>query len=239
MPQGKPRAKAPRTNTAASAGNAALAPKVTVLRRKLGARDIGADGVTRLLDSVTDGAGRVRAFFGNGTAAAAFAPDTVPGMAMPEDLREISGATLAVLRADGPCRIALATGGAVDLVPAAAEWGLFAGLNCIFGFRLEETAAQVAEGLIWLAHHHGLEGALIVYRVPGDQPHAFSGALETVLIQAGVTLTVVLLDCPLPLGKPDSGPESHPYLAPAAPGQDRMTPPSPAPWRSRRGEGGI
>jgi hypothetical protein len=40
-----------------------------------------------------------------------------------------------------------------------------------------------------------------------------------------------------PLGKPGLGPETHPFLAPDAPGKDRMTPPDPDPWRAPLGEG--
>ena len=207
-----------------------------VLRRSLPAREIGAHGMTRLWDMVGDGAGRMRLFFGTGTAPAAFAPDGAPDCALPLELREVSGCTMVTVEAedDAPCRIALASGGTVEAAPSTAEWELFEGRNTILAFRLEETAEQVAEGLAYHAIHHGLEAALIVNRLPGDSA-GFAQALEAAL--AGVALRVVLVDLPLPSGKPGFGPENHVYLAPDAPGKDRMEPPAPDPWRAPLGEG--
>lgn len=247
---GKPRAKAlaKRADSPARKQGGVAPPGIMVLRRSLGMHVIDAGGVTRLLDVVSDASadgsrGRVRAFFGIGTAPAAFLPDGAPGAALPEEVREVSGATVVTLRGDGPLDIALTAGGVLSVQPVAAECGLFAGLNCILAVRLEETATQVAEGLIWHMRHHGLQGALIVNRVPGDAPAAFAGALQAALVGSdptgGESLTVVVLDCPLPIGKPEMGPENHPYLAPDAPGKDRMVVPDPDPWRSPLGEGLI
>ncbi len=197
-----------------------------VHHRSLGARDIGQDGVTRLLDCIALSDGRVITAFGSGTAPGAFVPDAVPGCALPLDLREISGGTLVVSQGPGP--LALVSGGQVALTPDAEETGLFAGLNTIFGFRHDESAAQVAEGLLYHERHHGLQGALIVSRLPPDA--GFAKALRAAL--RGSALTVVVLDCPLPLGKPDEGPINHPWFVPEAPGKDRMTAPAPDPWRS-------
>jgi sugar lactone lactonase YvrE len=80
-----------------------------------------------------------------------------------------------------------------------------------------------------------LQAALIVNRMPDpDAPEAFADALRAAL--EGIDLTVVVLDCPIPLGKPGYGPENHPYLAPDAPGKDRMEVPAPDPWRAPLGE---
>jgi hypothetical protein len=141
-------------------------------------------------------------------------------------LREISGGTLVVTGAPGP--LAMRAGGRIDLDPTLAEPALFAGLNTIFGFRIDETPLQVADGLIYHARHHGLQAALIVNRLTDGAD--FTRALIPLL--EGVCLRVVVLDCPLPLGKPDEGAVNHPWFAPDAPGKDRMTAPEPDPWRS-------
>ncbi|MDT8856106.1 glycosyltransferase family 2 protein [Paracoccaceae bacterium Fryx2] len=217
-------------------GSGRRAGGVQVLHRRLWMQDIHAGGVTRLLDAVAEPSGRLRLFFGHGTKPEAFLPDGAPGCCLPEELRDISDSTMVVARG-GSAVLALTDGGRITAQPAPAETGFLAGLNCILSFRLEETAAQVAEGLAHQARHHGLQGVLIVNRVPGDDPAGFAAELEAAL--AGFDLSVVLLDCPQPLGKPDLGPESHPFLAPDAPGKDRMTPPDPDPWRSALGEGLI
>ncbi|MGB8813172.1 MAG: glycosyltransferase family 2 protein, partial [Paracoccaceae bacterium] len=206
-----------------------------VLHRVLGMREVGFGAVSRLLDVVADGSGRVRAFFGAGTNPAAFLPDGGPGYARPEELREVSGSTIVVVPGDGaPLALGLVAGGCVEVSPVAAECGLFAGLNVVLAFRWEETAAQVAEGLIYHALHHGLQGAVIVARLPDA---GFVAALEAEL--TGFALRVVVLECPLPLGKPGLGPENHPYLAPDAPGKDRMEVPAADAWRSALAEGLI
>lgn len=202
-----------------------------VMQRRLEAREVGLPGVSRLLDAVVDDSGLLRVFFGNGTDVAAFLPDGAAGCALPLELREVSGAAMVVTRDQG-MPIALADGGRVVVEAVAAECDLFAGLNVVLAFRVEETAAQVAEGLIYHARDHGLQGAVIVNRMPGGE---FAAALAAAL--GDVALVVVVLDCGLPLGKPDLGPESHPYNAPDAPGKDRMEVPAADPWRSALGEG--
>jgi hypothetical protein len=198
--------------------------------RRMGGRAIGAGGITTLLDCVAEGA-RTFAFFGRGTAPGALAPDGAPGCRLPVELREVSGGTLAVFSGEGP--VALADGGRLELSAAAAETAWLAGRDCILALRLGESAAQVAEGLAYHARHHGATGALIVNRLAagGD---AFAAALKGAL--QGVAMRVAVLDTALPLGKPDLGPEDHPFLAPDAPGKDRMEKPGPDPWRAPLGE---
>ena len=193
----------------------------------MGAARIDAHGLTRLLDCVESPDGRVRSFFGAGTLPQAFSPDRHGDSALPEELREVSGATCVTTAGPGP--LPLADGTLFTVTPVLAEPELFAARNTIFGFRLEESPAQVAEGLIYHARHHALQAALIVNRAP-DNAAGFCSGLQTAL--GDTTLTVVVLDCPLPLGKADMGPENHPYLAPDAPGKDRMDPPAPDPWRA-------
>ncbi|WP_246831327.1 glycosyltransferase family 2 protein [Pseudotabrizicola formosa] len=197
-----------------------------MLCRSLGARDLGQDGLTRLLDCIQLPEGKVITTFGTGTHPAAFLPDGAAGCAMPLELREVSEAALVVTA--GPGALALTTGGRIEANPVPAEPGLFAGLNTIFGFRLDETPEQVAEGLRYHALHHGLQAALIVCRT--SDAADFACALRRRV--ADLALTVVVLDSPLPLGKPDQGPMTHPWHAPDAPGKDRMEPPPPDPWRS-------
>ncbi|MFN4153604.1 MAG: glycosyltransferase family 2 protein [Paracoccaceae bacterium] len=197
-----------------------------VVFRSLSARELEHDGLTRLLDCVQLPDGRVFTSFGTGTGPAAFLPDGAQGCATPLDLRGISGGTLVVTGAAGP--LALSSGATLALTPVPAEPEIFAGLNTIFGFRIDETPAQVAEGLIYHGLHHGLLAALIVCRTDGGA--GFADALREAL--GDIALTVVVLGSPLPLGKPNEGPANHPWFAPDAPGKDRMEPPAPDPWRS-------
>ncbi len=205
-----------------------------VLSRRMASREVGAGGVTRLIDAVAvpGTPARVLAFFGNGTQAAAFAPDAVMGCALPLDLREVSGAAMVAVVGDGPVELALSEGGRLRIEPARAEPELLAGLDCLLAFRLEETVAQMAEMLRYHATHYGLQGAVVICRVPPDDDLAAS--LKTAI--AGTALTVVLVEAPVPLGKPGLAAETHPILAPDAPGKDRMAAPPPDPWRAPLGE---
>ncbi len=205
----------------------------SVIWRSLGARAINANGLVRHLDCVRVADGRVFSFFGNGTSVSAFLPDRAGGSALPMELRDVSGAAL--ILSDGPGPLPLADDRLLAVTPVPAETELFAGLNAILAFRLEESPAQVAEGLIYHAGHHGLQAALIFNRMPdgGEDGAFFTGLLRAL---KDVDLRVVILDCPVPLGKPGFGPENHPYLAPDAPGKDRMEPPDPDAWRAPLGE---
>lgn len=190
----------------------------------------------RLTDCVRDDRGLVRAFFGSGTLPAAFAPDGGPGCAIPLDIRELSRGTMVVIAGTEPMRLALSDGNVFpDLHPAEAETELFRGLSCLLAFRFDETAAQVAEGLIWHHREHALQGAVIVNRAP-DQA-GFGAALEAAL--AGTDLRIVLLSGPLPLGQMGAVAETHPLSAPDAPGKDRMVRPEPDPWRAPLADGAI
>lgn len=201
-----------------------------VLCRALGGRRLDLPGLPLLVAAV-QADGQLRAFFGAGSAPEALAA-TAAGAAQPSEIRVVSGGVM--LRAEGPPRIALAGGGLLDLDPMAAEPELFAGLRCTLGFRLEESAAQLAEGLRHHARHHGMQAALVVNRLPDPAPEAFAADLRAAL--GDTALRVVLLQADVALGKPGLSPENHLYLAPDAPGKDRMTPPAPDAWRSPLGE---
>lgn len=193
----------------------------------------------RWLDAVgwdEAGTAQLRVFLASGTPAAAVDPEPRPGCATVTDRREVSGGLM--VAATGAPRLALAGGGALDLNPAPAEWGLLGGRNVLFGFRYAETAETVADWLLYHAHRHGAGGALVVNRAPPDDlaatPDHFAARLAARLPADGPP--VVLLESPLPLGKPGLGPETHPFLAPDAPGKDRMERPAPDPWRAPLGE---
>lgn len=208
-----------------------------VLRRPLVARLVG--GELALLGAVAepDDRGRLRAFFASGTDRAAFAPLPGPGHAEALEIREVSGGILYDARADGPVRLALAEGTA-DIPAQAQERAALAGRNVLLAFRLEEPPQAVAEWLAYHMRHHGADAALIVNRAPPETDHAaFADGLQAALEAEGLAPLVVLVEPDMPLGRPDRGPETHPFLAPDAPGKDRMTPPESDPWRAQLGEG--
>lgn len=212
-----------------------------VIRRRLAA---GAAGGLPLLDAVLcpdPGGARLRVFTRTGVTPDAFDPAPRAGCGQIHELREVSGAVMAVAEPE-PLRLALAAGDVVDIDPVPAEWDLLSGRNVLFGTRLEERAETVADWLRYHARVHGATGALIVNRAPEDSlagsPEAFADRLRG-LIAALPGLVVVILESPVPLGKPGLGPESHLFLAPDAPGKDRMERPAPDPWRAPLGEGLI
>lgn len=205
-----------------------------VIRRSLAT---AAAGGVRLLDAVTwdEGSGRAyRILTRGGTDASALAAEAV-------EVRDVSGALLiagAVLK-DQAVTLRLASGEALPVTAEPAEWDLLAGRNCLLGMRLEESADVAADWIRYHALHHGAAGAVIVNRAPPDSPAGsaedFAETLEEALTDCP-GLVVVVLESDVPLGKSGLGPESHPYLAPDAPGKDRMTVPAPDPWRAPLGE---
>ena len=219
--------------------------ELVVIRRQMQAEA----GTPALLDAVTwTEAGpngqqhELRAFF-----ATPSAPETIldpqpeGGMSVLER-RAVSGGVMVVAQMPtaAPCPLML-TDGPCEISPDAPDTALFAGLNCIFGQRLEESVDTVLDWLSWHEDHHGAEGAVIVNRAPPDSDAgtgaAFARALEQGMRARALHMAVAILESPLPLGKPDMGPESHPFLAPDAPGKDRMEPPAADPWRAPLGQG--
>lgn len=197
-------------------------------RRRLTTQEVGG---MRVLDAITWDAGDgpvFRAFFAQGTDAQALgvAADT-------ENAREVSGGMMIAGRGSPAGTILLPTpAGALSLAATSAETGLFAGLNAAVALRMEEPVETVADWLAYHATHHGLQGAVIVNRSP-DGGAGFATSLQSARRDGCV---VVVLDSSVPLGKPGLGPESHPFLAPDAPGKDRMEVPAPDPWRAPLGE---
>ncbi|ADE85328.1 glycosyltransferase family 2 protein [Rhodobacter capsulatus] len=129
----------------------------------------------------------------------------------------------------------------VEITPAAAETDLFAGKFCLFAQRLEESALTIADWLVWHHDQHGAEAALILDRSPPDSDAlhgpALAAAIARELAGRDRAMTVVVLSSDTPLGKPDHGPENHPFHAPDAPGKDRMEVPPNDPWRAPLGQG--
>ena len=220
-----------------------MPPPPRLIRRSLAAQTVAdaaigglAIGGLTCLDAVSWPAAGGRAFracFATGTAASAF--DALPrdGAATLTELREVSGGLLvAGFQSDSSATLALPlAGGSAALRSDAAETKLFSGLNAAILIRCHEAAETVADWLIWHQRQHGLQGAVIVDRLPAD---GLATALEPLIRDLG--LRIVVLDCPIPLGQPRIGPETDPFLAPDAPGKDRMTPATPDPWRAPLGE---
>ncbi|KFE36391.1 glycosyltransferase family 2 protein [Thioclava atlantica] len=223
-----------------------------VIRRQLRAQ-AGApallDAVGWTQDTAEGPRHRLRAFFANPSHADQLWPEPREGVARLIEARDVSGAAMGIYETDapGPARLALRdAAGAVTLrevTPDAPDWALFEGRNCLFGQRLGESIETVLDWLSWHHDHHGATGAVILNRAPpgddGETGAEFAQALAEGMALRELAMPVVLLESPTPLGKPDLGPENHIFLAPDAPGKDRMEPPAPDPWRSPQGQGLI
>ena len=201
------------------------------LCHRLTARDTHDARLPRLLDAVRGADALVRLFFAQGSDLAAIAADGGPDCAQPQELRAISGGLMVTTGAGD--RLALTGTDPLPFVATPDDTALFAGLNTALAFRLEEDVASVAAWLTYHAQTHGLQAALIVNRLATTA--AFAADLARAL--GPHSLRIVIVDTDFPLGKPGMGPENHLYLAPDAPGKDRMEPPAPDPWRAPLGEG--
>ncbi|TMV92999.1 glycosyltransferase family 2 protein [Thioclava sp. BHET1] len=221
----------------------------SVIRRQMKASQAQMPGQLDAVGWSAEGRHHLRVFLSNPGQAAQFANPSPEGAARLIEARDVAGGAMGVFETDspGPAQIALQdTSGTQTLrsvLPDAPDWDLFAGRHCLFGQRLEESVETVLDWLSWHHDHHGADGAVILNRAPPDSPsgtaEAFAQALDAGMALRELDLPVVLLECPIPMGKPDLGPESHIYLAPDAPGKDRMTPPAPDPWRAPQGQGLI
>jgi Glycosyl transferase family 2 len=212
-----------------------------VLCRTLGGFADAASGLT-LLDAVAwadNGAQEIRLFFASGTRPDAFLTAAQDGCAAVRELREVSGGVMMAARAAAlPARIALSgTAAPLTVAPAIAEWDLMAGRNVCLALRNAESADTIADWLRYHATVHGMTGAVIVDRAKDG--HADLAAHIAASTADLPDLCVILVASPLPLGRPDTGPEAHPFLAPDAPGKDRMERPAPDPWRAPLGQGLI
>lgn len=202
-----------------------------VLRRRIEGQAEGLPDGERLIGAVATADGRQRYFFGAGMGVSAFDLRPAIGRAVVETVLDLGGSCLITARAGGG--IAFAGGAEIRVTPQAAETGLLAGRRVLFGARVAETAAQVAEWLGWHARRLGAEGALLIDRNPAPDP-VFDAELEGLL--AGTGLRVVVLGFSLPLGKEGEVAQDHVLHAPIAPGKARMERPEPDRWRAPIGE---
>ena len=210
-----------------------MPPAPRLIRRSLTAKTIGGLACLDAVSWPAAGGRAFRACFATGTAATGFDPVSRDGAATLTELRDVSGGLLvAGFQADSSATLALPLiGGITALRSDEAETALFTGLNAAILIRCHETAETLAGWLIWHQRQHGLQGAVIVDRLPA---YGLARALQPLIRNLG--LQIVILDCPVPLGQPGQGPGADTYLAPDAPGKDRMPPPSPDPWRAPLGE---
>ncbi|MBW6507465.1 MAG: glycosyltransferase family 2 protein [Rhodobacteraceae bacterium] len=181
-----------------------------------------------------------RVFFAAPAPRARFSDTPHPGCAEISELREVSGGMMVLGRSDTlPLRLALSDS-TVDVTPDLPDLARFVGVNALLALRLEEPAEVVLDWLAYHAVHHGAGGAVIINRAPPDSPAggpaAFADALERGLAARKLPLVVAVIDSAMPLGKPGWGPENHLYLAPDAPGKDRMEQPAPDAWRAPLGQ---
>jgi hypothetical protein len=201
-------------------------------------------GGVQVLDAVAwaeEGGRQVRVFCATGTATDALVAD--PHTTLPLQIgewREVSGGGLVIgadARAEGePVALALPDGTPTPIAASIPEWDLFRGRNTCLAFRTVEPPQAVADWARYHAMRHGMDAALVVNRAETGH-EAFAAAVAALIPPTGPR--IVLLGAPVPLGKPGMGPESHPFLAPDAPGKDRMEQPAPDPWLAPLGEGLI
>jgi Glycosyl transferase family 2 len=204
-----------------------------VYRRRLASV---ASGQVRVLDAIGAADGRVTVIIGGGgLPGGAPGPDRA-GCLRIEAVTEASGGAILTGRAAGGATLLALAVGEVALDPIPEETGLLAGRNVLLGLRIAESPGAAADWIAWHAEHHGADGAVILNRDPEDG-EAFAAALTQALGPSAAGLRVIVVECPIPLGDPALGPESHPFLAPDAPGKDRMERPAPDPWRSPLREG--
>lgn len=222
-------------------GRPATPPRQPLRERSLTAQSIAG---LRCLDVVVWPAGpglAVRAFFASGTPVTIFDPTPLPETTTLTEIRDVSGGVqlAGVFKPANPAlpaTIPIATStGTLHLTAAPAETTGFAGLNAAILIRMEEPAETVRDWLKYHAAAHSLQGAVIVNRAQTGGA-AFANALRDLMAMADSDLELVVLHCPVPLGRADLGPEAHPFLAPDAPGKDRMAAPLPDPWRAPLGE---
>lgn len=163
----------------------------------------------------------------------------IPGTA---EQRSVGGGLIitCVRPESGPVTLPLRDADPLEITPTIPEPALFAGLNAAIVVRNDESLEAVCDWLSWHRKTQDLQGALIVDRGKPDQTRTFADDLAKRLKNTGDSkLSIVVLSSAVPLGKPDSGPESHPVNAPDAPGKDRMSLPDPDPWTSPLGALGL
>ena len=194
--------------------------------RRMAGRDLDGAALLDAVETRVDGQRQITLFFAAGI--------DVSELQMPHDagpLAQISvgGAPCLTFQWAGEDAVNFVyRGGSYTVVPAEAEQRLFEGKNCLAAVRNGETADTVAAWLTYHVQTQAVQAVVIVDRaVPGSDP-GFAAALSR--LTAKLDCDVLVLSSDLPLGKPDTPAEAHPFCVPEAPGKDRMVVPDPSPW---------
>ncbi len=204
------------------------------LRRSLAVTVAGSLQVLDAVRWVTPLGNSVRVYFGQGNDAGAVAGVQGPRLALRRSI--VAGPNLIGLGAcadgEGPVLLGPELQGA-ELATSEPETQLFKGLNVAVALRHAEPADTVAA---WLAYHsavHGVQGAVIFDRsAPGDEREAFAAELQRVTMGMAGLQRIVLVDAPLPLGRPDQPGLGDPATAPR--GEKGNV--APDPWRAPLGD---
>ncbi|WP_121061175.1 glycosyltransferase family 2 protein [Chachezhania antarctica] len=210
------------------------------------------DGLGHVLQALREpadvpGQDLARIFLAQGIAGTAL-PDPPPAGELGR--RSIGGSLIVALTVprDAPLRYPFF--GVDQPVPASApETDLFAGRDCVLAERNGETLETVRDWILWHRAHHRMTGLVMLDRARPEDAATFARELERDLDGkvdlAGehdgpdAALKIVSISSDLPLGKPDAGPEAHPFMAPDAPGKDRMEVPENDPWTAPLGAGAV
>lgn len=216
-----------------------------ILRRTLLTRELAEFSGSKamrghLMDAIALPSGLVKIYLSTGTCPTL---DTTDAENHTASLRVVSGAPMISMCSadDGWIKLPL-IGCSAHIVPASDETGLLAGRDVLLGHCNHETPKVLHDWLIWHVLHHGATGALILDRSAPGGADSRAQALRALLDQAAVSmphlalaitqLRVLIVDSNIPLGTLGTGPESHPYYAPDAPGKDRMEQPEADEWRA-------
>ncbi|MEL6954084.1 MAG: glycosyltransferase family 2 protein [Pseudomonadota bacterium] len=205
-------------------------PVTQIAHRRLNAL---ACGEARLLSAVRHEAGATMIFAGA-------TPDTI-GL---EDGHSVSrayaigqGAALHLDPMSAETAAFQIGGQAAAVALETAEPELFSGRHAIVALRNGESVETVIDWLRFHATQTGMQAALIFDRAAPDRERGFFAKLSRALDPGIEGLEqVVVVDGPVPLGKPGHGPETDPYYAPGAPGKARMTEPQADPWHAPLGD---
>ncbi|RMH46820.1 MAG: glycosyltransferase family 2 protein, partial [Alphaproteobacteria bacterium] len=144
------------------------------------------------------------------------------------------GGVLTGLAAEPEAEVWVPLPGGARCRPVLAEPGHLAGQNVLLGLRNEEPPEVVRDWFRYHVERHGATAALVVDRARPGSAEALSGQLGPE--DLGGLERLLIVESPVPLGRPDLPPEAHPFNAPDAPGKDRMDVPPPDPWRAPLGE---
>jgi len=190
-------------------------------------------GDVTLLDAVA-GADAVRLFFAANTPMDGFGAGKDTEII---STRSVGNAPILNCSRSGGATVSVSIGETeMEISPTLPETDLFKGLNTGFAIRNGETLETTLEWLTYHVEHHGMNAALILDRAAPDSDKSYTNRLKNKAAKIKGLKRLVLLDSPVPLGKPDLPPEAHPYNVPGAPGKDRMEIPPADPWSSPLGE---